>query len=137
MGICSGRIASTTYMLAAQWAEISPHSRSAFIRRNWRASSRRWYGGTLGRRSQSLRSSAWTGTSQPLREGEGQYPTATLAYYGRERVLYQTGFSIKYLTDLAAGKRICIMPQGFAYQAGAPTPARVREWASQAVWERN
>ncbi len=61
------------------------------------------------------------------------YPTATLAYYGRERALYQTGFSTKYLTDLAAGKRICIMPQGFAYQAGAPTPARVREWASQAV----
>ena len=61
------------------------------------------------------------------------YPTATLAYYGRERALYQTGFSTKYLADLAAGTRVCIMPQAFRYQGEAPTPDRVREWASQAV----
>jgi len=61
------------------------------------------------------------------------YPTATLAYYGRERALYQTGFSTKYLADLAVGKRVCIMPQAFIYQGGAPTVVRVREWASQAI----
>ncbi|MCK5805612.1 MAG: hypothetical protein KAI66_22460, partial [Lentisphaeria bacterium] len=61
------------------------------------------------------------------------YPTATIAYYGRERALYQTGFSTKYLADLGVDKRVCIMPQAFVYQGGTPTANQVREWASQAV----
>ncbi len=60
------------------------------------------------------------------------YPTATISHFGRERALYQTGFSTKYLKDLSH-KPTCIMPQGFIYCGMAPTPERIREWASQAL----
>lgn len=60
------------------------------------------------------------------------YPTATLAKYGQARALYHTGFSTKLLTDMG-GKPLRAICQCFVYYGGSPTPADIREWASQAL----
>ena len=62
------------------------------------------------------------------------YPTATMAFHGRNRALYHTGFSTKLIHDSAApGVKTCIMPQGFVYHGRGPSPENIREWASQAI----
>ena len=62
------------------------------------------------------------------------YPTSTMVLYGRNRALYHTGFSTKFLHDsAAAGVKTCVMPQGFIYHGRGPAPENIREWASQAM----
>jgi glycosyl hydrolase family 42 (putative beta-galactosidase) len=61
------------------------------------------------------------------------YPTATAAYYGMDRALFHTGFSVKLTSDLAPKSRTMVMPQAFIYHGGKPSPADMREWASQGL----
>jgi glycosyl hydrolase family 42 (putative beta-galactosidase) len=61
------------------------------------------------------------------------YPTATAATYGMARALFHTGFNVKLVTDLATKSRTVVMPQAFIYHGGKPSPADIREWASQAL----
>jgi hypothetical protein len=61
------------------------------------------------------------------------YPTCAGSHHGIARGLYHTGFSTKILHDLS-GRKVretlqCYLPNGCA----TPTPADVREWASQAL----
>lgn len=61
------------------------------------------------------------------------YPTATLRSYGRARALYHTGFATKLISDIAEGKTVQAILQGFEYHGRSPGPEEVREWASQAL----
>lgn len=61
------------------------------------------------------------------------YPTNTLALFGRGRALYHTGFSTKLMKDLGQDKALRVIGQCFIYGGRAPTPADIREFASQAL----
>lgn len=61
------------------------------------------------------------------------YPTSSRSYYGMGRALYHTGFSVKLMRDLAPKAKINFYGQGFNYCGGSPTPADLREWASQGL----
>ncbi len=61
------------------------------------------------------------------------YPTSTRSFFGMARALYHTGFSVRMVHDLANRSRTGVMPQGFIYHGGRPTPDDMREWASQAL----
>jgi len=61
------------------------------------------------------------------------YPAATLARDDRPRALYHVGFVSKLVTDLAAGKPVKMILQGFEYHGVVPTPENLREWVSQAA----
>ena len=61
------------------------------------------------------------------------YPTSAKSSAGMGRAIYHTGFSVKLLHDLACRSRTRATLQGFIYHGGRPTPAEMREWASQAL----
>ena len=61
------------------------------------------------------------------------YPTSAQNFFGMARAMYHTGFSVRMVHDLACKSRTCVMPQGFIYHGGRPSPADLREWASQAM----
>jgi len=61
------------------------------------------------------------------------YPSGCMSNFGRERALYHTGFSARLVHDLSGGRPTLVMPQGFHYTGGPPTPGMIREWASQAL----
>lgn len=61
------------------------------------------------------------------------YPTANLKSQGQIRALYHVGFISKLMTDLAGGKPSKLIEQAFLFHDRMPTPANIREWASQAA----
>ena len=61
------------------------------------------------------------------------YPTYNLKSQGQPRALYHVGFASKMIADLAGGKPSKIILQAFKFHDRLPTPANIREWASQAA----
>ncbi len=61
------------------------------------------------------------------------YPTINLKAQGQLRALYHVGFVCKMMTDLSGGKPTKLIEQAFSFHDRMPTPANIREWASQAA----
>ena len=60
------------------------------------------------------------------------YPTSAMYNFGKNRGLYHTGFTIKFLKDLSGNKPTAGFIQAFRYCGHSPSPSDIREWASQA-----
>ncbi|MFA6101718.1 MAG: sugar-binding protein [Victivallaceae bacterium] len=61
------------------------------------------------------------------------YPTSAMYNFGRNRGLYHTGFSFKFIKDLSGNKPAAGFIQAFTYCGRSPSPSDIREWASQAL----
>ena len=61
------------------------------------------------------------------------YPTSAMYNFGRNRGLYHTGFSFKFIKDLSGNKPTSGFIQAFSYCGRSPSPSDIREWASQAL----